>query len=459
MSFEKMLERFQSKALRPKQFETHYEGESRLDALGISLPPSARVLEIQAPFAKMAIDVLTEVLIPSGFILPDQDRDDDIALIRETWQYNNMDSQFNLAAAEAIAAGLVFWVLAPPDKDHEYATIRAIDAKHGRVRIDYSGKPIEGIARYRLPNGKQGASYYTPDGVTMYEENQSGWVKVAGRKDKWGMSIVPMFNRARISDRYGRSDLKELRTVIDAASRTLTNLQIAQEVSALPMRALVGDGAGEVVKKYADRMQAYMGTLLALPEGASVTQVSGAPLDPFISSYRSYALQISAMTGIPPSMMGVASDNNPTSAEALRVAKDRLIARAENKQRQFSDALEEVGRLIVTMNGGSLEGLQDLEVTWRDAAAPSVSAQMQAALQAQAQGVIHEETAREYMRLTPAQMEREAQLSRDIHDMTGMSLGEREEGEPGAGEDLPADAQQHQGVVQAKHFADGKGAF
>lgn len=182
-------------------------------------------------------------------------------------------------------------------------------------------------------------------------------------------------------------------------------------------------------------------------------------MDPFISSYRSYALQISAMTGIPPSMMGVASDNNPTSAEALRVAKDRLIARAENKQRQFSDALEEVGRLIVAMNGGSLEGLQDLEVTWRDAAAPSVSAQMQAALQAQAQGVIHEETAREYMRLTPAQMEREAQLSRDIHDMTGMSLGEREEGEPGAGEDLPADAQQHQGVVQAKHFADGKGAF
>ena len=44
---------------------------------------------------------------------------------------------------------------------------------------------------------------------------------------------------------------------------------------------------------------------------------------------------------------------------------------------------------------------------WRDPATPSQSAVIASALQAQAQGVISAETAREFMRLTPEQKARE----------------------------------------------------
>lgn len=461
MSFEKLAAKFASGAYRPNTYEGYYEGRRRLDAVGISLPRKARVLELQAPFAKMAVDVLTEILIPDGYRVADDDKSSIVDLLRKVWQFNDMDSQFNLAASEAIAAGAAYWVIAPPDDDHEFASIRAVDAKHARVRIDFRGNLIEGMVLYRREDGNVGATYYTPEGVQFWVKGQYGWKSDGtGRDDSWGASIIPMFNRARLSDKYGRSDLRELAGVIDAASRTLTNLQIAQEVSSSPMRAIIGRGADDMLRQHPDKMQVYMGNLFALPEGADVKQLTGAALDPFINAYRSYALQLSAMTGIPPSMMGVSSDNNPTSAEALRVAKDRLIARAENKQRQFSDSLEKVGRVVALAHGKSLKGLEALEVVWRDAAAPSTSAQMATALQAHSQGIIGDETAREFMHLTPEQLRREKARSEEMDAEAGKEMPEppplpedavKEEGEEPPANKKPLDASSFQeNTIDAK---------
>lgn len=415
-----MMERYESGALKAKgQYEAYYDGRSRLKALGMTLPPNADILEIQAPFMKMSVDVLTEVLIPSGFILGQDDDGGVIDLLRQVWQANDMDSMFNLAAAEALVSGASYWVVAPPGLENEWATIRALPPTNARCRVDQLGRPIEGIAVYRLPDGVKGASYYTPEGVSFYIQRDGKWVDTGqGRKDTWGMSMIPMFNKARLRDRYGRSDLRELAPVADAASRTLTNLQVAQEVSALPMRLLSGEGSAEALQQLGDRMAAYIGRIYALPAGAKAEQLTGANLQMFLDTYRLYALQISAMTGIPPSMLGVVADSNPTSAEALRVAKDRLIMRAESKQRQFSDALEEVARKIAAMHGYPTAGLETLEVTWRDPAAPSVAAMAANALQAQAQGVISNETAAEYLRLTPEQLRREKSKSKDIDVMS-----------------------------------------
>lgn len=423
---------FDGGGMRPASFERYYEQNRRLDALGISIPPEARVLEIQAPFAKMAVDVLTEVLIPTGFIIGDDEQSGILDLLRSTWQKNDMDSQFNLAASEAIAAGSAFWIVGRTEGE-DHAFIRAVDNRHAVVKVDAFGRATEGICIYRT-DGEKAATYYTPERTEFYRMSGGQWVSDGHEPARHGISIVPMFNKARLGDRYGRSDLKELRKVIDAASRTLTNLQIAQEVSAMPLRFLIGDGAAQMLANQQARsaqdgqfsrggaMQAYAGSMLALPSDGDAKQLSGMQLDTFVSVYRTYALQISAMTGIPPSMMGVASDNNPTSAEALRVAKDRLLARAEWKQRQFSDALERVARLVVAMDGRSVEGLEALEVIWADAAAPSTSAQMATAMQAQSQDIISAQTAREFMRLSPEQLRREAERDEERREMGGLAL-------------------------------------
>lgn len=432
MSFESMVSGFDSGGLRPASYETYYEQTSRLDALGISIPPEARILELQAPFAKMAVDVITEVLIPTGFIIGDDEQDEVLDLLRSTWQANDMDSQFNLAASEAIATGSAFWVVGRAQGE-DFASVRAVDNRHAAVKVDTFGKVNEGVCVYQDEAGKA-ATYYTPERTSFYKNVGGRWVSDGYEPAPYGVCIVPMFNKARMKDKYGRSDLKELKTIIDAASRTLTNLQVAQEVSAMPLRFLIGDGAAQMLANQQSRsaregqfsrggaMQAYAGALLAIPTDGDAKQLSGMQLDTFTNVYRTYALQISAMTGIPPSMMGVASDNNPTSAEALRVAKDRLLARAEWKQRQFSDALEKVARLVVAMDGRSTDGLEALEVIWADAAAPSTSAQMATAMQAQAQDIISAETAREFMRLSPEQLRRESERDEERREMGGVAL-------------------------------------
>ena len=70
MSLKELLKRTNPCA-NYRKYETYYEGKSRLNALGVTLPPQMRVLEQMAPFPKLAVDVLTEVLVPEGFILGD----------------------------------------------------------------------------------------------------------------------------------------------------------------------------------------------------------------------------------------------------------------------------------------------------------------------------------------------------------------------------------------------------
>lgn len=453
MSFEKMLRRVPAMAGYARTYETYYDAKARLSALGVALPEDVRLLEVQAPWAKMAVDVVTEILIPDGYIVGDEGHDDQIDLIRRTWQANNLDSQFNLAASEAITTGAAFWVMSPPDEESDFVQVRAMDSRHAFVRLDWRGRPVEGVAVYRLEDDTLGATYYTPDGVEYWvrtaSEQWRSHTQITG--DPWGISIVPMYNRARIRDRYGRSDLRELRPLIDAGSRTLTTLQLAQESMALPLRAMFGDGAMDALQskgqdsqgEFAEsKIKQTIGGIIGGPQGGQLMQLTGAQLDSFIATYRLHGMQISAMTGIPPTMMGIATDGNPTSAEALRTAKDRLITRAELKQAMFADALEEMGRKIVAMNGQSVEGLEALEVTWRDAAAPSVSAMAAAALQAAAQGVLSADTARDFLHLSPEQHRREAEKSRDLDTMAGTMMTEPQQSSLGETTPTnPADAE------------------
>ena len=166
----------------------------------------------------------------------------------------------------------------------------------------------------------------------------------------------------------------------------------------MPTRYLFGEGL-ETLRDQSgnpvDKIAAYFGRFLTGPSDAKAGQIPGADLSQIINSYKLYAQSVSAITGIPP------------SAEAMKVAKERLISRAEVKQQLFGDALEEVARLSLEYMGREAD-VATLEVQWRDPATPSASSKAANMLQAHAQGVIGPETAREALSLTPEQKAREA---------------------------------------------------
>lgn len=175
----------------------------------------------------------------------------------------------------------------------------------------------------------------------------------------------------------------------------------------MPVRYLFGEGLDALVSGDGkSMMDLYMGRMIVGPEGASAGHIPGASLQEFHNTYKLYAQEVSAQTGIPPSMLGISTDN-PSSADAMRVAKERLISKAEVKQHMFGDALEDLAKLALEFEGVAVEGLDTLKLHWRDPALPSASAKAANLLQAHVQGVVSPETARDGLGLSPAQKARE----------------------------------------------------
>lgn len=389
-----------------QDYEDYYDGKQRLDALGVSLPPTVRVLEMAAPFPKLAIDVLAEVLNPEGYILAGNEEIP--RLLRRWWQANNLDTEIKLGIAEALVQGRAYIIVGAGDAGIPRITVH--EGRNIRVRHDHMGRVAEAIQVYAVGD-EEFVAHYEPGLTTFYRGPVESPVLVdqivtgASRP-----TIVPLVNRTRLGDRYGRSEIEEIAQTTDAASRSLTNLQVAQELLAMPLRYLFGEGI-EVLQDQAgnpiDKITAYFGQFLTGPQGSSAGQLSGADLSQIINSYKLYAQIISSVTGIPPSMLGISTDN-PSSAEAMRVAKDRLIAKAEAKQSMFGDALEDVAKLALEIEGLTPEGIETLEMQWRDPALTSVSAKAANLLQGHAQGVVSAETARDGLQLTPEQKARES---------------------------------------------------
>lgn len=398
-----------------EDYEAYYEGRRRLDAIGVSLPPNVRVLEMPVRWPKLTVDVLVRSLVLEGFTMaggevPPQ--------LHQILQANNFDSLLTLTLTEALVTGRA-WVVAGGSVIPG-SNIPRLSAHRGRdivVTRDIFGTITEAVQTYTR-GGVEQKAVYTPGHLAVFavQDGEDRLIEEHDYSSTYpGVPIVEVVNRTRIGG-GGASEIEDIIELCDAASRSLTNLQVAQELLAMPTRYLFGDGVadqftGDGRSHAVARLEAHFGHLLVGPSGSQAGSIPGADLQQIINSFKLYAAQVSAMTGIPASMMGVSADSNPASAEAMRAAKDGLISRAELKQHLFGDAVEEIARMVLQMAGVKVEGLETLEARWRDPAVASISSRNALMLQAQAQGVITSQTAREFLGLSPEQAKRE-----DMHD-------------------------------------------
>lgn len=422
VSFESLLESADTTAPDYHRLEGYYAGKVNLSQLGLSLPPEARALEVAVMWPKLAIDVLVESLVLEGFTVASGQAP---AEIRQIFQANNFDTLWPLAMTEALVQKKAYVVLGPAASEGGFPRITAHSSKGFTAKKDHYGKITEALRKYR--EGEQElAVHYEPGKTTWYQKQGSGW-RITGSSKSTNLPdrvpVVELVNRTRIGDE-GYSEIQAIASICDAASRSLINLQVAQELLSMPMRYLFGEGADEEqTDQYGNpvsKLDVYWGHLITGPAGSSAGSLDGASLEPIISAFKLYAQQVSAMTGIPPFMLGITADSNPTSAEAMQVAKDRLVMRAAQKQNLFGDAAEEIARLALAIAGQKVEGLETLEARWRDPSVASPAARNAQILQAQAQGVISASTARQFIGLSPEQLAKEDALA--VNDRATLGL-------------------------------------
>lgn len=386
------------------ELEAYFNGQKRLAAIGVSIPPEMRVLEMVSAWPRLVVEALVERLTPEGFYFAE-----DVSVADEAWTWylaNRMDVNSILLHTESLAQGAAFGVVGQGDNGMpRYTTHTRAEFK---VRYGASGQVVEALQRYKADDDTLWECHYEPGRNTYYGHINGVWRRASVLDS--GVSRVPVVafaNRARIDGRAGESEMRDVMALADACSRSLTNLQVAQELVSMPQRYLMGADANSFVNAQGESktpFEVYIGRVLLGPQGAQAGQFPGAQLDQIINTVKLYAQQVASVTGLPNAYLGINSDN-PASAQAINAAANRHIKRAEQKQLIFGDAHEDMARIAYEMihrvNAGDL---LKLEMSWRNAATITLQEVGQAAIALTGgEAVIPPKVARELIGLSPEQ--------------------------------------------------------
>lgn len=410
VAFEQLAEQALASMSDPV-WNNRYDGVNQLSAIGVSVPPNVQALEMNANWCRLVVDSMAEVLTVDGFEGADVP-DEWLRLVWGLWQSVNMRSMSHLAHTEALTQGLSY-VLVGRGANVDRLQVKVLPQDN--VAVEYTDGDVTGAVIVNNTVDTAGreivqAAYYTPSHVETFTQTGNSWTQTKSSEGCVLVPVVPLVNRMRVTDTAGRSEMELVAPYADAASRTFTLLQFAVETMATPQRWIAGGDFSKFKRKDGSQMTAteiYTSAILMLGSGDAKTgQFEAANLSQIVGVLKEYAEMVSAMTGIPASMLGLTT-GHPSSAEAMRAAKERMISRGELKQVLFGDAWESWARIVLAFNGLDYSRAGALSTVWRDIAVPSNSAKAAHLLQAHAQGVISARTARDGLPLSPEQRARE----------------------------------------------------
>lgn len=227
---------------------------------------------------------------------------------------------------------------------------------------------------------------YTPDSTYIVELNTaSAWRIIHAELHGMGAPMMEALPFEPSLDRpLGRSRIsRDVMSITQRAMRTVLREELATELFTAPGILLSG-----VDSDLIDDLRSWdwkLGTIKTIssgeePEGPKVTVLPQQSAQPFTEQMRALATELSGVSSLPVSSLGVIQDN-PSSAEALYAAKEELVIKAKNAQRVFDAALNRVYAHAVMMRDGLDEmtpELRSLATRWGDPAHPSIVSQSDA---------------------------------------------------------------------------------
>jgi hypothetical protein len=368
--------------------DRYYEGIQRLEQIGLAVPPELRRFETVVNWPALVVDSVTERIKLKSFILPGKEIAD--PGLYEGWTYNNLDSDQSLLWNDKCVYGRGFMAVGANEEESEYPLITVESPREITVKIDpRTRRVIAALRLYGDPLMYGGALLASvnepmPKYATLYEQNSTTWLS---RDDggRWAVvdvdqhnlgrvAIVPFFNRRRTGRWQGVSEMRRAISLTDAAARSLTNLQIASETTAVPQKWALGLSKGDFVDKDGNPLpvwEAYYGAIWSSAnKDAKVGQFDAASLSNFHETVNFYGGLLAGLYGLPMRYMGQQTAN-PPSADGIRADEARLILRAEQHMSMDADSLGQVMALYMRFRDGKWPDGNRISVDWFDAATPT----------------------------------------------------------------------------------------
>lgn len=363
--------------------EKYYEGEQRVHNLGIAIPPHLATVETVVGWAGTTVDVLDERLEWQGWR---SHTGNDYGL-SEIYAQNGLNVDAGLGHLDALIYGTSFVVVGSGFAGEPSPLITVESPRTMTGLWDNRTRRLSaalGINGHDAGGQVNNVTLYLPNANIHLERSQGMWVIYDRSDHNLGRVLVTqMVNRPRASRMGGRSEItKAIRSYVDQGVRTMLGMEINREFYSFPQRYMMGadaemftDEAGNPIPGW----EAVMSKMLVAPnnedgQAPTVGQFTAASPAPYLDQIKGLAQLVAAEAGVPANYLGFVSDN-PTSADAIRAAENRLIKRAERRQATLGRAWTEAGRLALLVRDGEIPAdYNTISNKWRDPATPTRSA-------------------------------------------------------------------------------------
>lgn len=363
--------------------EAYYLGTQVVDNLRIAIPKELEFIKPALGWAAMAVDPYVERLNADGFRLPEATDAD--AYLAGLMDQNGFSALQSLAYTDALSMGRSYWCVgSPPVKgDAPLVTVESplnVAVLWDRMGVNPRAVMMEYLDEY---NKRRGALMVPRKTIQLAQDEKGAWV-VADR-DEHGFDFVPlvrMANRSRTHARDGRSEITPaLRYLIQNACRTMLGLEVSREFYSVPQRIILGASESDFQKADGTPKSAwetYITAVLALERNADgdlpeLKQLQ--PYDPstFTKILDWLASSAAGLVAATPQDMGLYTDGNPASADAVQALESRRDRRAVNMQKQWNPDLVRVAQMVVRFDrGGSLpDEYRHLALDWSPVTLPN----------------------------------------------------------------------------------------
>ena len=320
--------------------------------LGIALPNGILGLEVSCCWPEKAVTALRDRSVFDGFVsqsgdtLPELDR-----IVR----YNSLTAQYGMSVDDELKHGGVLCTLSRNDATGCSVRFHTFESSACRWNGDKDYKPSV-------------VNLYTEDATWVLTRNEfNRW---AARRTENGLGRVSaelMRHQPSNTKPCGTSRISNsVMTLTRGYIRTITLATIGLEFSTAPQKYLLGvsDDAYDALintkfKKYVDSI------LLATsdPNTGQVPQygqLAQGSLTPHVDMLRMLSTQFAAVSSLSVTDVGVVNDANPTSADAVTAANEKLIRKAEDLNAFNGEAMRQIGMMALAISRNrSLDQLQD----------------------------------------------------------------------------------------------------
>ncbi len=373
-------------------------------------------------WSRMFIDRIDRHMTVEGFRVGGADEQDD--QLRDIWNRNDLDYAQSPLNVASLVTGAGYLMVGPDPSDAGKALVTVEEPDSVIVEIDTRyQRPIAGLKvwasdpeRATVPDM---ASLVIPnhDGIGSrliefeyskpVNETQQRWMAAPAKlQTSPEIPIIPFFNRFRPSLRWefvtgwmghGRSELVDLKRLVDAANQVATNMMAAVEHHAVPRKWILGAREQDFVDTDGTPLPAWKiatGAIWAVPvdpdnDGAEpkIGQFQQTDLRNFHDTLTNLARLAAGMCDMAPSDFGFGIAENPPSADSIRASREAFTRRCEMTCTSRGSSYERAMRIAGAVEGMDPQKLLQLETDWRDPSTPTQQAKSQVAIANYAAGL------------------------------------------------------------------------